>query len=195
MRLMQGEFAKQPDTSDEELVRECLAGNSDAWSELIRKYRNLIVSIPIKYGFSRDEATDIFQEVCLTLLKELRRLRDPQALPGWLIEVTSHRCFYSRTKDRRAISAAVIGLEDPPGPVVVREDLLDSLRREQILREVLNELPSRCRRLIEMLFFTYPAVPYERIAETLGLATGSIGFIRMRCLRRLRKELENRGFR
>ena len=50
------------------LVQECLKGSEEAWSALIDKYKNLIFSIPIKYGFSPDEAAEIFQAVCLLSL-------------------------------------------------------------------------------------------------------------------------------
>jgi hypothetical protein len=46
-----------------------------------------------------------------------------------------------------------------------------------------------------MLFFEQPPRPYRQVARSLGLAAGSIGFIRGRCLTRLRRELERRGFR
>jgi DNA-directed RNA polymerase specialized sigma24 family protein len=48
--------------------------------------------------------------------------------------------------------------------------------------------------MIRMLFFETPMRPYEDVAKELGLATGSIGFIRSRCLVRLRKNLEKKGF-
>jgi DNA-directed RNA polymerase specialized sigma24 family protein len=48
--------------------------------------------------------------------------------------------------------------------------------------------------MIRLLFFVEPAVPYAEVARRLGLATGSIGFIRGRCLRRLQKTLQQMGF-
>jgi len=45
-----------------------------------------------------------------------------------------------------------------------------------------------------MLFFEQPPVPYNELAKRLGLATGSIGFIRGRCLDRLQKILAEMGF-
>jgi DNA-directed RNA polymerase specialized sigma24 family protein len=45
-----------------------------------------------------------------------------------------------------------------------------------------------------MLFFEEPARPYQDVARELGIATGSIGFIRQRCLDRLRKKLVEAGF-
>jgi DNA-directed RNA polymerase specialized sigma24 family protein len=55
-------------------------------------------------------------------------------------------------------------------------------------------MPARCVQMIHMLFFETPARPYGEIAKALGLAEGSIGFIRGRCLSRLRKHLETKGF-
>src|SRR5579872_5254462 len=80
------------DWPDDRLVRLCLNHDEDAWSVLIDRYKNLIFSIPIKYGFSREDAADIFQSVCLDFLRELPRLREVKALPKWLIQITAHTC-------------------------------------------------------------------------------------------------------
>ena len=51
--------AREVGWSDERLVRECRKGNQAAWSALIEKYKNLIFSIPIKFGLPREDAADI----------------------------------------------------------------------------------------------------------------------------------------
>jgi RNA polymerase sigma factor (sigma-70 family) len=79
--------------SDERLVRECCEGNQDAWAALIEKYKNLIFSIPIKFGVSREDAGDIFQTVCMELLAGLPQLREPKALPKWLMQTSYHQCL------------------------------------------------------------------------------------------------------
>ena len=86
---------------DDRLVRDCVAGKEEAWTALLDKYKNLIFSIPLKHGLSREDAAEIFQAVCAELLSELPKLRDPQALPGWLIKVTSHKCFHLHRQERR----------------------------------------------------------------------------------------------
>jgi RNA polymerase sigma factor (sigma-70 family) len=73
-------------------------------------------------------------------------------------------------------------------------DMLEELEREQMVREALGHLPPRCREMIELLFFEQPPVPYNEVARRLNLATGSIGFIRGRCLKRLKKFLLEKGF-
>jgi RNA polymerase sigma factor (sigma-70 family) len=182
---------------DTRLVRECRNGNEEAWAALLDKYKNLIFSIPIKRGLPRDEAADVFQRVCVLLLAELPHLREPKALPMWLIRVTSRECARWRrqehpesARDTVAVEAAVLADEKP-----LADELLGRLKDEQILRDAVLTLPPRCRELIAMLFFETPARPYQEIANCLGLAAGSIGFIRGRCLTRLRRELEKKGFR
>jgi RNA polymerase sigma factor (sigma-70 family) len=182
---------------DTRLVRECVRGNEEAWAALLDKYKNLIFSIPVKRGIPRHDAADVFQRVCLLLLAELPHLREAKALPMWLIRVTSHECERWRRQEHpyaaRETSddeAAALPDERP-----LPDDTLAQIKEEQVLRDAVQTLPPRCRQLVEMLFFEVPARPYQQIAEQLGLAAGSIGFIRGRCLTRLRRELEKVGFR
>jgi RNA polymerase sigma factor (sigma-70 family) len=179
---------------DPRLVRECVGGSEEAWRALIFKYRNLIFSIPVKYGFSREDSTDIFQAVCLDLLSELPKLRKVKALPKWIMQVTAHKCFHRKQQQQRTDvldpGAKEFARSTPP----VAEHILREAEDEQNLRQAMAELPPRCRELVQMLFYDEPVRPYQEIAATLGIAVGSIGFIRQRCLERLRKRLLEAGF-
>lgn len=186
------------DWADARLLRECLQGNEDAWSALLDKYKRLIYSIPVKYGLSPQEATDVFQETCLELLSELPRLREPRALPKWLMQVTAHKCAHLRQRDRRRqahFSACDDdALHDVADASLRSDEVLFEVEREQALRDAVSALSPRCGQLVRMLFFEFPPRPYKEIADRLDIARGSIGFIRGRCLDRLRVELQARGF-
>jgi RNA polymerase sigma factor (sigma-70 family) len=178
---------------DSRLVKECLRGEEAAWAALVAKYKNLIFSIPIKYGFNQEEAADVFQAVCLDMVSQLTTLREPRALAGWLIRVTHNKCFHQKEQSQR-YPAREETEQDPAGPPQeLPENRLHELQREQILRDAIGALSPRCRQLVKMLFFESPVRPYQEIAKLLGLATGSIGFIRGRCLGKLRKQLEEVG--
>lgn len=183
---------------DVQLVRNCLRGSEAAWSALIDKYKNLIYSIPIKYGLSPDDATDIFQSVCLEMLSELPKLRKPKALPKWIIQIAMHKCFHHKRQLLRIATAgsAEDVMEDAPerSDSSTAERILREAEQEQGFRDAIASLPPRCQQLIRMLFFEEPARPYQEIASELGLAPGSIGFIRQRCLDKLRSKLELAGF-
>jgi RNA polymerase sigma factor (sigma-70 family) len=179
---------------DARLVRECLGGGEEAWCALISKYKNLIFSIPVKYGFSADESTDIFQAVCLELLSELPKLRKVKALPKWIMQITAHKCFHRKQQERRTEVSDPNDKQFEKSTPARAEEILREAEDEQGLRQAMSELTPRCRQLVHMLFYDEPARPYQEIAETLGIAVGSIGFIRQRCLERLRKRLLEEGF-
>src|SRR5215469_513034 len=182
-------------SADEVLVRECLRGCEEAWSALVDKYQNLIFSIPIRCGICRQDASEIFQEVCLKLLSHLHELREPRTLAGWLIQLTFHECSrWHRKQFRQGIESLDANEIELAVSLETGESILNELRREQTLHEAVEQLPPRCRCLIHMLFFTTPAIPYDQVAKTLGIAKGSVGFIRMRCLERLRRGLQERDF-
>jgi RNA polymerase sigma factor (sigma-70 family) len=180
--------------SDTRLVGECLRGNETAWTSLIDKYKNLIFSIAVRRGFSRDDATDIFQEVAAQLLSELARIRKPQALAAWLIQVTSNKCTQWRTRQFRENVDGEAAVASPSN-LESAESLLFEAEREQTLRYAMQRATPQCRELIQMLFFENPPLPYQDVATGLGIATGSVGFVRKKCLERLRRFLEEAGFR
>jgi RNA polymerase sigma factor (sigma-70 family) len=177
----------------ERLVAACLKGDEDAWSELIDRYRNLIYSIPIKLGMY-DDAPDIFQAVCLDLLSGLDQLLEPRALPKWLMQTCYHKCLQYRTKTERYSPITDQAREELDSDRPMPEEMLGELEKEQMVRDAILQLNPRCERMVRMLFFEDPPRPYQEVARQLGVATGSIGFIRGRCLHRLRKQLENLGF-
>jgi RNA polymerase sigma factor (sigma-70 family) len=178
--------------SDERLVRECLEGNQEAWSALIDKYKKLIYSIPIKYELSRDDANDVFQAVCCDLYSELGKLREPRALAKWLIQATVHKCIRLKRQFSRFADEEIS--EEIPHSDPAMDSVIAKVEHEQILRDAVAAVPARCRQMIRMLFFESTPRSYDEIARELGLATGSIGFIRGRCLDKLRKQLETFGF-
>jgi RNA polymerase sigma factor (sigma-70 family) len=189
-----GKEARRPVWTDTQLVRECLDGNEEAWSALVDKYKNLIYSIPMKYGFSPDEASDIFQGVCLELLTELPKLRKPAALPKWIMQVTAHKCFHGKRQRQRMdqLEESHESNSEPEPPRA--EAILREAEEEHHLRQAMAELSPRCSELVRMLFFEEPAREYREIAQSLGIAVGSIGFIRQRCLDKLRRRLAGMGF-
>jgi RNA polymerase sigma factor (sigma-70 family) len=182
--------------TNRELVRGCLDGQAAAWDAFLDRYKNLIYSIPVKYGFSSDDAADIFQAVCTDVIAELSKLREPDALPKWLMQMTAHKCFHWKRQQQRYVSGdseQAIGEAANLSPLT--DELLAEAEQEQMLRDSIAQLPERCRQLVHMLFFAPTQLPYEEVAHSLGLATGSIGFIRQRCLDKLRLRLQELGFR
>lgn len=161
---------------------------------LVDRYKNLIYSVILKYNPSPQDSADLFQAVCLDLFNELSRIRDPEAVSAWLIRVTSNKCYHWKKRNIASPDEYDDRVEEAGTNAQPLADVLADLERQQIVREAMEELSPRCREMISLLFFQHPPLPYTEVAQRLSLARGSIGFIRGRCLRRLKKILEAKGF-
>jgi RNA polymerase sigma factor (sigma-70 family) len=182
-------------SEDEWLVQGCIRGERQAWEDLIDKYKRLIYSIPIKYGASPEDAADVFQSVCIEVLNSLPQLKNVQSLRSWLITVTIRQAYRWRKRQANHVELDAMDPEVAEGIASTpHSDTLVQFEQEQIVREVVSQLSPRHRELVRLLFFEQPALPYAEVARRLGLAIGSIGFIRGRCLEKLRKALIEHGF-
>jgi RNA polymerase sigma factor (sigma-70 family) len=182
--------------SDEALIAKCRSGDGNAWSALVDRYKNLVYSIPLRFRMPAEDAADTFQSVWLDLYSELDKLREPAALRGWLVSATSHKCLHWKAREARRAGNALgreVDVDVADARPLANEIGLEA-EKDQLVRDGLRSIPERCRRMLKMLFFEQPPRLYLEVAKELGLAEGSIGFIRGRCLQKLKKELEQRGF-
>ncbi len=184
--------------SDSELVTACLENDALAWETLIRRYQRLIYSIPVKQGFSSVDAADVFQSVCLILLKKLPSLRKQEKLFSWLMTTTTRECWRvagqwkgESLSDNRETSESADRLADVPATAPLAEEERLALEQQQIVREAIERLPERCRQLISLLFYSRDEPSYTEISRQMNIPVASIGPTRARCLQKLKKDLEN----
>jgi RNA polymerase sigma factor (sigma-70 family) len=199
-RARGGPQVKSSDSSPESgwtntrLVEECVRGNERAWYAIVNRYKNLVYSIALSYGADAEDASDIFQLVWLELFNELPRLREPEALQGWLKRVAMRKAYQWKQKRVSKDGETPEGDGEIASEGELTPETMQNIEREQMVREAVATLSPRCREMVELLFFKQPPLPYAEVAGRLGLATGSIGFIRGRCLKQLKTILKSKGF-
>jgi RNA polymerase sigma factor (sigma-70 family) len=171
--------------SDSELIENCLKGNQEAWETLIRRYSNLIYSVPIRYHFSAQDAADVFQHVCVTLLEKLKTLRNTETLSSWLYITTKRHCWKIAKKQKMEVE-----LEEHEG--FSTEPKGEDLILQHQMKSGLQQLSEKCRELLEALYYADPPLSYDEITGKYGIPFGSIGPTRARCLEKLKKILSGR---
>lgn len=171
------------------LVSRAAGGDHEAWNEIIDRYASLVWSICARYGLDRQDIDDVGQSVWLLLAEHIGDLREPAALPGWLATTTSRECLRVLRMARRAGQLAMPP-EDPKGladVATVDAELLIA-ERNAAIRAAFADLPRGCQQLLSMLIAD-PPYSYAEISAALGIAVGSIGPKRARCLDRLRRAI------
>ena len=174
------------DQSDAELIGACREGDEEAWRALVERFAPLILSIPRRYGLDASHSEDVFADVCLALVRSLKTLRDPKALPQWLIKTASRATWEAARKLRAKPPEDLPPLTGAAPP----EEFVSLLEEEHLVRESLKRIPERCRRLLGLLYFTVPTPGYEEVARRMKMPKGSLGPTRRRCLEKLREHLE-----
>lgn len=170
------------------LVARVREGDQGAWNELVERYAPLAWSICTRYQLSRQDIDDVGQNVWLLLVEQIHNLREPAALPGWLATTTRRECLRI-LRARRRYDHDGLPPEDqmPPDPGAgVTDEGLIAAERDAALRAAFAELPRGCRELLSLLI-SDPPHSYADISLKLGIAVGSIGPTRARCLDRLRR--------
>ena len=170
-----------------DLVTRAATGEKQAWDALVERFIPLIWSICRKHRLNDADAEDVGQNVWLQLMDQLDKIRDPAALPGWLVTVTRRECLRvigatQRLPMVRYVMDAEIIADEQSGTA---EQGLLAAERHAALREAFAALPPSGQRLIALLL-EYPPVPYAQISAKLGIPVGSIGPTRRRCLDKLR---------
>jgi len=171
-----------------DLVTRARDGDQQAWDALVERYAALVWSICRRHRLDRADAEDAAQTVWLRLVDHLDRLRDPDALPGWLVTTTRRECLQVLDTARKTDTLGlIVDARDAPDPqAAAAEQELLAAERRAALREAFTGLPPHCQRLL-VLLTQDPPVSYAEISARLGIAVGSIGPIRRRCLDRLRR--------
>ena len=186
--------SKYKSFGDPELVALCLGGDAKAWETLIHRYRRLIYSIPVKFNFTSADASDVFQAVCLKLIEHLHELKDETKVSAWLITTTTRQCIHVRAQRIRE-SGTDEDFQEPAASNVNVEDVQIQSQEQQTIREAVGELPERCQKLLELLYFDITNPSYEVISQAMKMPVASIGPTRARCLEKLRTVLRRKGIR
>jgi RNA polymerase sigma factor (sigma-70 family) len=172
------------------LVAAAGEGDAGAWKALVERYAPLVGSVIVRHRLYGADAEDVAQTVWLRLVEHLRDLREPRALPMWLITTSRNECVRVLKAGRRLRPVDPTTENDMYLGEVAEPDqaLLDG-ERNQALLAAFAELSDRHRELL-LLLTADPPFSYSEISRRLGVPVGSIGPTRARALRHLRECLE-----
>jgi RNA polymerase sigma factor (sigma-70 family) len=166
------------------LVDRAARGSAGAWTTLVRQYRPLVSAICRNLGVTGVDADDVAGTVWLRLVAKMATIRDPEALPGWIVTTTKRECLQILRNQTRQVAREASDVVDDSSPGPDSRLLVDE--RWDALRAAVDGLSDRDRRLLSMLFAD-PPVPYVEISARLGMPIGAIGPTRQRCLARVRR--------
>jgi RNA polymerase sigma factor (sigma-70 family) len=180
------------ETSDKQLLLACRDGDQTAWERLINRYQRLIYAIPRRAGLDEDDSAEVFQDVFATLFQKLNDIDDPNRLQAWLVTTAKRKTWRRIAKARQWQQVSDLDDESEedllakiPADAPLPDEELMILEQQHQVRTAFAGLDTRCRQLLEMLFYADAPPSYSEIAASLRTSEGSIGPTRARCLQKM----------
>lgn len=152
-----------------------------AYTELMGRYKDSVYFMLLKMVNNSDDAEDLTIETFSKAFKRLDQYTPQFAFSTWLFKIASnHSIDFIRKKRIKAISIDQgFSNEDGESYVIpVKEDSLDpeeSMQKDervQRMRDVVEKLKPRYKRLVELRYFEEKS--YEEISEILELPLGTV---------------------
>jgi RNA polymerase sigma factor (sigma-70 family) len=139
-------------------------------------------------GLDAVDAADVSQTTWLRLAEHLGRLREPERVGAWLAVTARREALRTRQRSARVVLDSWCG--DGPDDDGELDTALLRDERDALLWRTFSSLSEPCKALLRVLM-TDPPPSYVEVGEALDMPVGSIGPRRQRCLRALRKQIDD----
>jgi RNA polymerase sigma-70 factor, ECF subfamily len=173
----------QVDVPELELVRQCQAGRSEAFDELVIRYRTRVFAMIYNMVHNEQDAWDLAQESFVKAWKSIKRFRRHSSFYTWIYRIVMNVTIdWLRKKQIKGVGAefddAVQMKEiDPASRTVPKADPLPHQRLEHAeirarIDKAIKQLSPEHRAVI--LMKEIEGMQYHEIAETLGCSIGTV---------------------
>src|SRR5439155_25842152 len=169
-------------TSDHALLEGTLAGDEDAFAELVARYRNQITSYIYRMTSDYDGAVDLAQETFVRLYRAAGRYQTTHAFSTYLYRIATNLAISELRKRKRRGLVSLTGMRNPgdggeavdfnPADERPLQDvnLVETERREAISGAI-STLPEKYR--APLVLRDVQGKSYDEIAAILATSEGT----------------------
>lgn len=160
---------------ERELIDQCLAGNAEAFGELVRPYQDRLYNTLYRILGSREDAAEVLQDGLIRAFRRLGSFHRQSAFYTWLYRVAVNVALSRRRRRRRRPATTDIGstaeltghpeLGDPGRNIEAQE-------RRRMIEQALAGVPEVFR--VALVLKEIDGLKYEEIAKVLRLPVGTV---------------------
>jgi RNA polymerase sigma-70 factor (ECF subfamily) len=186
-------MSNQEDIVIQSLMQRCQEGEQEAFSELFKRFGQLIQNVSFRITRNPELQKDIFQEVVGSVIKNIGSFRGECAFSTWLFTVTSNIALNAIRKEHRETVTASYETVDERGTQEARDQLQNVEHNELMghVRTALAMLPPDGRRIMALFYFKELSI--QEIARTTGKSQGAIKAVLFKARLKIIKHLHKQG--
>ncbi|MDH7568190.1 MAG: sigma-70 family RNA polymerase sigma factor [Armatimonadota bacterium] len=184
------------EVADRLLVERCKQNDIEAYAVLVDRYRNKILNYVARYSGAAD-AEDLTQEVFIRAYLGIKNFRGRSSFQTWLFQIANNVCVdrFRRARRERVVCSLDHPIETDGGEVEREvpdwsnnpEELAHGREMQEMVQRALLMLPEKLRAVV--VLHDLQGMPYEEIAEILGIPVGTVKSRLFNARMELRKRL------
>ena len=163
----------EPDDEDRDLLRSHLAGDPQAFNQLVRRHRPRMWAVAIRTLGDPEEAADAVQDACLSAYRSAAGFRGESRVTTWLHRIVVNACL---DRVRRRAVRPTVPLPEEPG--ADPRDVLSEREVAIAVQEALARLPEDQR--VAIVLVDLEGMSIDEAAAVLQVPGGTV---KSRCFR------------
>jgi RNA polymerase sigma-70 factor (ECF subfamily) len=150
------------------LVLKCQLGDRQAMQQLFLRH-NRALNYYLRRLLDRDDVDDVQQEIWLTMIRKISRLKNPQAFVVWLYQIARNKAL-TRISDRRW----TVELDENHSATLAEpeSEITFSAADAAEVHEALNRISPAHREVLVLRFIE--GLSYDQIAEVVECSVGTV---------------------
>src|SRR5687768_1095379 len=147
---------------DADLVRQSLAGDTDAFGELVTRYQHVMYTVALRMLGNTEDAKDVTQDAFVKAFRQLATFDSSYRFFSWMYRIVINECLnlIRARRPQEPLDPAIAGLGNP------YESAMTVERRRQI-EAALQRLTPEYRAVVVLRHFGGQS--YEEIADALSI--------------------------
>lgn len=178
---LEGAAAGGPDAQGERaLVLRLRRGDPDAFELLVRAHQDRVFDFCVRMVADREEASDLVQEIFVSVHQNLRRFREDAKLSTWIFRISKNHCINrlkylkrrGRGRSEEYDERNELALSDALGPAPGPDAALEVARERARVQWAISQLDPDARMLVALR--DIEGLSYEEIVDITELPEGTV---------------------
>lgn len=156
--------------ADAELIARYLAGDIDAFDDLMRAHEDRVFAVCLRMLRNREWALEATQETFITVFRKADRFAGRSAFGTWLYRVAINTCYDITRRHKRHRADPLPETHDPADPTA--SDGFTSVDLRPAIEEALEGLPEEFRAAV--VLSDLEGLALDTVGEILGIPIGTV---------------------
>ncbi len=183
--------------SDDQIIKDVVNGNTEAFSDIIKRYHQKVLRYTCSHLNNFEEAEDAAQEIFLAALESLKKFRGESQFSTWLYSITANYCKNNKRQKRHKSISLVKATNDGHEEILIHDERQntesDIINNESlsIIKEEILELTEQYKNIL--ILRDIEGLSYDEISKIIGISLPNVKVRIHRGREMLMRRLSKRG--